>query len=274
MAETNQNKPRSRWRQVMFDVIFEANTRPGKWFDIILIISILISVSAIMLNSVESINAKYGRILVSAEFIFTFLFTIEYILRLICAGKPIKYATSFFGIVDLIAILPTYLSLVFFGPSYLMTIRILRVLRIFRVLKLINHIKEASLLRDALYLSRRKIFVFLCAVLTLVVIVGSLIYMIEGAENGFTSIPRSIYWAIVTLTTVGYGDISPATGLGQFLAAIVMIMGYSIIAVPTGIVTFELANAYKQESYQACPQCTAEDHDQDAKFCKHCGTEL
>lgn len=274
MAEPQKCKPPSRWRQVLFDVIFEANTRLGKWFDIILIICILISVATVMLNSVDSINAKYGRVLVAAEFLFTALFTVEYILRLICALSPLKYALSFFGIVDLIAILPTYLSMFFIGPSYLITVRILRVLRIFRVLKLVNHLKEATLLSSALYASRRKIFVFLCAVLTLIVIIGSMIYTIEGAENGFTSIPRSIYWAVVTLTTVGYGDISPATPLGQFLAAIVMIMGYSIIAVPTGIVTFEISNAYKEESFRICPQCTKEGHDQDAKFCKHCGEKL
>ncbi|MHC4657093.1 MAG: ion transporter, partial [Planctomycetota bacterium] len=185
------------------------------------------------------------------------------------------YAVSFFGIVDLLAILPTYTSLLFFGSRHLAVVRILRVLRIFRVLKMGHHTKEAALLKKALYASRRKILVFLFVVLTLVVIIGSVIYIIEGEENGFTSIPRSVYWAVVTLTTVGYGDISPNTAPGQFLAAIVMILGYSIIAVPTGIVTVELSQAYTDKSTsQACPNCSAEGHDRDAEYCKFCGAKL
>ncbi len=274
MNDFIQSKARSQWRKTMFEVIFESDTPAGKWFDIVLIICILLSVVTIMLDSVSSIRARCGRLLTTAEWFFTILFTIEYILRLICIGRPIRYAVSFFGIIDLLAILPTYVGLFFYGSRYLVTIRVLRVLRIFRVLKLGHHTKEVNLLRKALYASRRKIFVFLFVVLTLVVIIGSLIYVIEGQENGFTSIPRSMYWAIVTLTTVGYGDISPNTGLGQFLAAMVMILGYSIIAVPTGIVTVELSQAYKQKSSHVCPQCTAEGHDQDAKYCKYCGTKL
>ena len=274
MGDPVESKTTSRWRSTMFEVIFESDTPAGKWFDIILIICILLSVTTIMLDSVDNVRSKCGGILTTAEWFFTLLFTIEYVLRLICIGKPIRYAISFFGIIDLLAILPTYAGLFFYGSRYLVTIRVLRVLRVFRILKLGHHTKEANLLKTALYASRRKIFVFLFVVLTLVVIIGSLIYVIEGAENGFTSIPRSVYWAIVTLTTVGYGDISPATGLGQFLAAIVMIMGYSIIAVPTGIVTVELSQAYKQKSAQVCGQCSTEGHDSDAKFCKHCGTKL
>ena len=274
MSDLIESKAKSRWRETMFEVIFESDTPAGKWFDIVLIISILLSVVTIMLDSVSSIRARCGGLLTAAEWFFTILFTIEYILRLICIGRPIRYAVSFFGIIDLLAILPTYASLFFYGSRYLGTIRVLRVLRIFRVLKLGHHTKEANLLKKALYASRRKVFVFLFVVLTLVVIIGSLIYVIEGQENGFTSIPRSVYWAIVTLTTVGYGDISPSTGLGQLLAAMVMILGYSIIAVPTGIVTVELSQAYKQKSSQVCPQCTAEGHDQDAKYCKYCGTKL
>jgi len=274
MNDFIQSKAKSRWRKTMFEVIFESDTPAGKWFDIVLIICILLSVVTIMLDSVSSIRATYGRLLTAAEWFFTILFTIEYILRLICVGRPIRYAVSFFGVIDLLAILPTYASLFFYGSRYLVTIRVLRVLRIFRVLKLGHHTKEANLLKKALYASRRKVFVFLFVVLTLIVIIGSLIYVIEGQENGFTSIPRSMYWAIVTLTTVGYGDISPNTSLGQFLAAMVMILGYSIIAVPTGIVTAELSQAYKRKSSQVCPQCTAEGHDQDAKYCKYCGTKL
>ena len=275
MGETNNNKAGRPWRQTMFEVIFEADTPAGKWFDIVLIICILLSVAAVMLDSVASINNKYHSRLLAAEWLFTILFTVEYILRLLCVGRPIRYARSFFGIVDLLAILPTYLSLFFFAGRHLAVIRVLRVLRIFRVLKLGHHTKEAALLKNALYASRRKILVFLFAVLTLVVIIGSLIYIIEGPEHGFTSIPRGVYWAVVTLTTVGYGDISPGTGPGQFLAALVMILGYSIIAVPTGIVTAELSRVQTDKpTSQVCPECCAEGHDKDAKYCKYCGAKL
>jgi voltage-gated potassium channel len=269
------DKTKRGWREILFEIIFEAETPAGKWFDIVLIICISISVLAVMLDSVSSVRERYGQFLYAIEWFFTILFTIEYILRLLCVRKPIRYAVSFFGIVDLLAILPTYMSLLFFGSRHLAVVRILRVLRIFRVLKMGHHTKEAALLRKALYASRRKILVFLFVVLTLVVIIGSVMYIIEGEENGFTSIPRSVYWTVVTLTTVGYGDISPNTGPGQFLAAIVMILGYSIIAVPTGIVTVELSQAYTDKSTsQACPNCSAEGHDRDAEYCKFCGTKL
>ena len=270
-----ENKTNRQWRDILFEIIFEAETPAGKWFDIILIICISLSVLAVMLDSVSSIREKYGQFLYAIEWFFTILFTIEYILRLICVRKPARYAVSFFGVVDLLAILPTYTSLFIFGSRHLAVIRILRVLRIFRVLKMGHHTKEAALLKKDLYASRRKIFVFLFVVLTLVVIIGSVMYIIEGEENGFTSIPHSVYWAVVTLTTVGYGDISPNTGPGQFLAAIVMILGYSIIAVPTGIVTVELSQAYTDKSTsQACPNCSAEGHDRNAQFCKFCGQKL
>ena len=272
---TIERKNNAAWRRKLFEIIFEADTPAGKWFDIILILCILLSVIVVMLDSVGSVRAKYGSLLYACEWLFTILFTVEYILRLLCVGRPIRYAVSFFGIIDLLAVLPTYISLIFFGSRYLAVVRVLRVLRIFRVLKLGHHTKEAAVLKKALYASRRKIIVFIFVVLTLVVIIGSLIYVIEEEENGFTSIPRSIYWAIVTLTTVGYGDISPQTGPGQFLAAIVMILGYSIIAVPTGIVTVELSQAQKlQSGTQACPGCSAEGHDKDAGYCKFCGTKL
>ncbi len=275
MDTNTGNNINRRWRQILFEIIFEAETPAGKWFDIILIMCISLSVLAVMLDSVRSIRAGFGRFLYAVEWFFTILFTIEYILRLLCVRKPARYAVSFFGIVDLLAILPTYTSLFFFAGRHLAVIRVLRVLRIFRVLKLGHHTKEAAMLKKALYASRRKILVFLFVVLTLVVIIGSVIYIIEGEENGFTSIPRSVYWAVVTLTTVGYGDISPNTGPGQFLAAIVMILGYSIIAVPTGIVTVELSQAYTDKSTsQACPNCSAEGHDRDALFCKYCGAKL
>lgn len=275
MDHFKKNTNNRFWRNKLFEVIFEADTPAGKWFDIALIICILLSVVVVMLDSVDSIGSRYGRVLYALEWIVTILFTVEYILRLVCVGKPIQYAVSFFGVVDLLAILPTYMSLIFIGSRYLAVVRVLRVLRIFRVLKLGHHTKEAVVLRKAMYASRRKILVFLSVVLTLVVIIGSLIYMIEDRESGFTSIPRGVYWAIVTLTTVGYGDISPQTGPGQLLAAIVMILGYSIIAVPTGIVTVELSKVQKEQtSTQACPDCSAEGHDKDADYCKFCGAKL
>ncbi|HUS71465.1 MAG TPA: ion transporter [Sedimentisphaerales bacterium] len=270
-----KDKANRGWREILFGIIFEAETPAGKWFDIVLIISISLSVLTVMLDSVSSVRAKCGQFLYAAEWFFTILFTVEYILRLLCVGRPTRYAFSFFGIVDLLAILPTYMSLLFFGSRYLSVVRVLRVLRVFRVMKLGHHTKEAALLRKTLHASRRKIIVFLFVVFTLVVVIGSVMYVIEGEENGFTSIPRSVYWAVVTLTTVGYGDISPNTGPGQFLAAIVMILGYSIIAVPTGIVTVELSQTYTAKSTsQACPNCSAEGHDRDAKYCKFCGTKL
>lgn len=269
------NSQKNHWRGVLHEIIFEADTRTGKIFDIILIISILLSVIAVMLDSVQPIQLKYGSLLYGIEWLFTVLFTGEYILRLLCVGRPLCYATSFFGIVDLLAIIPTYLSLILPGTQYLLVIRILRVLRIFRVLKLVQYLGEARVLTQALRASGRKIIVFLFAVVTIAVIFGSLMYLIEGVENGFTSIPRSIYWAIVTLTTVGYGDISPKTNIGQFIAAFIMIMGYGIIAVPTGIVTVEMARVQDRKiSTQACPECSAEGHDSDAIYCKYCSAKL
>jgi voltage-gated potassium channel len=269
---------KANWKRLklrLYTIIFEADTKTGKTFDISLIVLIILSVFAVMLNSVKSINISVGNYLYIAEWCFTIIFTIEYILRLVSVGKPLKYATSFFGIVDLIAFLPTYLSLIIPGSEMFLVVRVLRLLRIFRVLKILPYLAEAQMLKRALLASRRKIFVFLFAVFMIVIIMGSMMYVIEGEENGFTNIPRSIYWSIVTLTTVGYGDISPNTPLGQFIASIIMICGYGLIAVPTGIVTVEIA---REKSVLikpiACPKCSAEDHDNDAKFCKHCGTEL
>ena len=271
----NTNDSQSGWRFRLHEIIFEADTPAGKWFDVLLILSILISVVMVMLDSVSAIQQTHGRILLAGEWLFTILFTIEYVLRLLSVGRPLAYATSFYGIVDLLAILPTYLSIVIPGAQYLLVIRILRVLRIFRILKLVQYLGEARLLMQALRASRRKITVFLFTVLTLVTIFGSLIYLIEDPKDGFTSIPKSIYWSIVTLTTVGYGDISPQTNIGQLIAALIMITGYAIIAVPTGIVTVELSHAFgRKVSTQACLQCSAEGHDSDAKFCKYCGSRL
>ncbi len=230
---------------------------------------------AVTLESVASLQAEYGMALRAAEWGFTLLFTAEYVLRLASVGRPLRYALSFFGIVDLLAILPAYLSLVITGTQSLAVIRALRLLRIFRVLKLGHYVGAERLLRAAIHASAQKIIVFLGAVLTMVLIIGSLMYLIEGEENGFTNIPQGIYWAIVTMTTVGYGDIAPHTVLGKFFASIVMLLGYGIIAVPTGIVTVELANAGRKGiSTQCCPQCAAEGHDTDANFCKYCGARL
>lgn len=264
-----------KWQSNLHEVIFEADTRTGKIFDISLIVIILLSVLTVMLDSVKEVNVVHGQFLYTLEWIFTILFTVEYFFRLICVGRPFKYATSFFGIIDLLAIMPTYFSLLLPGSQYFIVIRILRLLRIFRILKLVQFLKEAQILVKALKSSGRKVAVFLFTVLLLVVIFGSLMYVIEGEEHGFINIPTSIYWAIVTLTTVGYGDVSPQTGLGQMIASIIMILGYSIIAVPTGIVSVEMAQAYKVSlSTQACPQCSHEGHDEDAKYCKNCGAHL
>jgi voltage-gated potassium channel len=272
---TGKRHYQSGLQKKLYTIIFQAHTPAGKWFDVILIVSILLSVTAVMLDSVGSVNKSHGSLLYSVEWFFTILFTVEYILRLACVGTPMKYATSFFGIIDLLAVIPTYLSLVIPGSQYLIVIRVLRVLRIFRVLKLVQYIREANLLMKALRASSRKIIVFLFTVLTLVIIFGSLMYLIEGTENGFTSIPQSVYWAIVTLTTVGYGDISPQTGIGQALAALIMIIGYSIIAVPTGIITVEISRAAKgKNAHDVCPSCGSGSHDNDAAYCKYCGAKL
>jgi len=264
------------WKRRLHDIIFEADTPSGRLFDVLLIAAILGSVAAVMLESVASIRAEYGRALYIIEWGFTILFTVEYVLRLVSVSQPIHYARSFFGIIDLLAILPTYISVFVPGTQYLLVIRLLRILRVFRVLKLVHYLREADTLSRALVASRRKITVFLFTVLTLVVILGSLMYFMEGEENGFTSIPRSIYWAIVTLTTVGYGDILPGTPVGQALASLIMIIGYGIIAVPTGIVTAELTRAEQRVDVksQHCHNCAQEGHSDDAVFCKYCGEKL
>ena len=258
----------------MHEVIFEADTRAGKLFDVILIWAVILSVIVVILDSVNSYQAKYGNILYALEWFFTIIFSIEYIFRLISVRRPMRYALSFFGIIDLLAIVPTYSSLLVPGVQFLLTVRILRLLRIFRVLKLTEYLAEAQTLTNALKASARKIGVFIMTVVVLVTVIGSIMYVIEGEENGFKDIPTSIYWAIVTLTTVGYGDVSPQTALGQFFASIVMILGYGIIAVPTGIVTVELSKAGKPVSTQVCPHCLREGHDADAVFCKYCAAHL
>lgn len=274
--DKNQEPPlKQHWRAKLHEVIFEADTPLGKQFDILILVAIVLSVLAVMLESVASIKAEWGTELLYAEWIFTGLFTIEYIARLISVRKPLQYASSFFGLIDLLSILPTFIGMILTGSGSLMVVRILRLLRIFRVLKLIKFLNEAKILAEALRASRRKILVFLMTVVSLVIILGTFMYIIEDAEAGFTSIPRSIYWAVVTLTTVGYGDIAPVTSFGQFVASIIMILGYSILAVPTGIVGNELAKAENNSvNTQSCPSCSREGHDNDAEFCKYCGEQL
>jgi len=271
IGSTEQNRD---FRNKIYEIIFEADTPAGKWFDIFLLWAILISVLVVFLESISELRSSYGDIFYYLEWFFTILFSIEYILRIISTKKPFGYIFSFYGIIDVLAILPTYLSLVIAGSQYLLVIRILRLLRVFRILKLTHMIRQATILKRALIASRGKIAVFLFAVLTLIVIIGAVMYVIEGPENGFTSIPFSMYWAIVTMTTVGYGDISPQTTIGQIFASFVMIMGYAIIAVPTGIVSVEIAAVTKKSSAQVCPGCFKEGHDSDAKYCKYCGSSI
>jgi voltage-gated potassium channel len=263
------------WRHTLHEIIFEADTTAGKAFDILLLLLIILSTAAVILESVAAVRDAIGPALRVVEWAITIIFTVEYLLRLLAVKQPLSYARSFFGIVDLLAILPTWLSLVFTGTQSLVVIRGLRLLRVFRILKLAHFLREARLLKTALRASMGKIVVFLGTICTLLVIIGALMYLIEGEENGFTSIPQSIYWAVVTMTTVGYGDIAPATVLGKTLASLVMILGYGILAVPTGIVTAELVRPAKTPvSTQACPACSAEGHEPDAKFCKYCGEAL
>jgi len=266
-------------RARVHEIIFESDTPEGRLFDILLLVAILLSVLAVTLESVEHIAARYRTALHVAEWVFTVLFTAEYCLRLWCVRRPLRYAVSVYGIIDLLAILPSFLGLLIPGAQSLMTVRVLRLLRIFRIFKLAQHVGEARLLVTALRAARPKIIVFLVFVLTSVCSLGALMYVVEGPRNGFTSIPTSIYWAISTLTTVGYGDIAPVTTLGRFIASVVMILGYGVLAVPTGIVTTEIAFASRGQlgkpvSSQSCPTCTREGHDADAVHCKWCGSRL
>jgi voltage-gated potassium channel len=260
----------------LHQVVFESDTAAGRAFDIALIALILLSVAAVSLETVRGLPPALYRTLRASEWTLTAIFTVEYLLRLIAVRRPLAYAASFFGVIDLLAILPTYVSLLVPGAHVLLAVRILRLLRVFRVLKLARFLSEANVLGRALRASLRKIIVFLLTVSTLVVIIGTLMYVVEGPAHGFTSIPLSMYWAVVTLTTVGYGDISPQTALGQALASLVMILGYGIIAVPTGIVTAELTAGGRTAavSGQSCPACGTEGHEADARFCRRCGAAL
>ena len=264
-----------RFRAYIRLVVFGHTTEAGRAFDLALIWAILASVLLVLVDSVHGIHGAYGPALYLLEWGFTLLFTAEYLLRLYGSARPWRYATSFFGIIDLLAILPTYLSLVLPGAQFLLVIRVLRVLRIFRILKLAHYLSEMAILIEALRQSRRKIQIFLLTVLTLAVVLGSLMYLVEGESRGFTSIPKSIYWTIVTITTVGYGDIRPETTLGQMIAVVVMLLGYAIIAVPTGIVTVELSRVTRERTRpRYCRRCKAIGHEPDASYCRLCGSSL
>ncbi len=300
---SQNQRPQSRYgagtlRDRLFHIVFYSDTWGGRLFDVLLIGAIILSVIVVMFESVAKVRAEHGDLLLVLEWSFTVLFTVEYIIRLWISPSRRGYATSFFGVIDLMAIVPTYLSLFLPGAQFLLVIRLLRILRIFRILKLVHYLSEATELAMALRSSRRKITVFIFTVLTLVVILGSLMYLIEGGKNGFTSIPKSVYWAIVTLTTVGYGDISPTTNLGQTLAAMIMILGYGIIAVPTGIVTVEINRAREEAAASQrlqhdpltgitlpgsalpvveateCAVCGLQGHAEEARYCRRCGARL
>lgn len=272
----DKDLPNKEWQRRLHIIIFGAETPAGKWFDIALLCAIAISVLAVLLESVAAIAASYGSVLRVVEWVMTVIFSFEYLLRILSVRRATKYVFSFFGIIDLLAILPTYLSLLVAQTHYLAVIRAVRLLRVFRVLKLVRFLGEANELKAALIASRHKITVFLGAVFSLVLIIGSLMYVIEGPESGFTSIPKAVYWAIVTLTTVGYGDIYPQTVLGQALSSFVMVAGYGIIAVPTGIVSVELANAQTPpvKPRRKCESCSSSEHTAKARFCCHCGNPL
>lgn len=272
--ETGRTKRKRRDK--LYEIIFLSDTKAGKDFDVMLLVTIILSVLIVMLDSVGELHNKYTRVFMYTEWIFTILFTLEYFTRIIISRRPLEYVKSFYGIIDLLSVLPTYLSLVLAGSHYLLVIRILRMLRIFRILKLSRYLRASQVLQISLRQSKYKIIVFLEVVIATVVIMGSFMYLIEGPEHGFNSIPKSIYWAIVTLTTVGFGDITPQTILGQFFASIIMILGYSIIAVPTGIISAEMLRAERPGKNNACkcPSCDHENHDSDAVYCKYCGKEL
>jgi voltage-gated potassium channel len=270
---------RKNWKTKLHEIIYEADTPSGKLFDVVLLIIILASIVLVMLESVNEIDAKYHNFLNTSEWVITILFTLEYFARIITVKRPLKYITSFYGIIDLLSTIPKYLSILFVGTHALVALRALRLLRIFRILKLARYLGASNNLKEALKASRAKILVFLFAVIILSIILGTIMYLVEGEENGFSNIPKSVYWCIVTLTTVGYGDIAPQTPLGQLIASMVMILGYGILAVPTGIVSAEYTMQRKNEddlslNTQACPSCSAENHRDDAEFCHNCGHQL
>ncbi len=269
--------PEKDWKFKIHETIYGTHTPAGKLFDIVLLIVILYSVLIVMLESVPSIDQQYHTFLNVSEWTVTILFTIEYILRIVCISKPRKYIFSFFGIIDFLSTIPKYLSYFLVGSQYITAFRALRLLRVFRILKLVRYVGEANNLVRALRASRTRIFIFVFFIMILAVILGTVMYLIEGPENGFKSIPQGVYWTIVTITTVGYGDISPQTGLGQFLATLIMIIGYGVIAVPTGIVTAEFAaerHRNPREKDKSCPECATKIYRADAIYCRKCGFKL
>ncbi|WP_346836535.1 ion transporter [Microbulbifer sp. SAOS-129_SWC] len=267
--------PQTGVRKWLNEVIFGTDTPAGKAFDVFLIWAILASVALVLMVTVERVGSRHREVFFLLEWVFTGLFTVEYMLRIYCSVNRRAYIFSFYGLVDLMAILPSYLALIFTGASTLLVIRMLRVLRIFRILKLIHFTNDANILMRSLWQSRRRILVFYSSVLVLCIIFGAIMYLVEGPANGYTSIPKSVYWTIVTITTVGFGDITPQTSLGQTIASMTMLIGYSIIAVPTGIVTAELASEISRErSLRRCDNCSHAGHDADAEYCKHCGYKL
>jgi voltage-gated potassium channel len=275
MNDGDRTGRRARWRERLYAIIFESDTPQGRAFDQVLLVAILLSVVAVVLESVLAIRAAYGQTLRVVEWIFTALFTVEYVLRLVSARGAVRYARSFFGVVDLVAVLPTYLALIVPATHALMVIRAVRLLRVFRIFKLVRYLNEAEVLLRALGAARRKITVFFGGLLALVLVMGTLMYLVEGPESGFTSIPEAVYWAIVTMSTVGYGDIVPRTVMGKAVASVVMLLGYSIIAVPTGIVSVEIAQAGRRAAeLRACRACATAGHDADAVYCKRCGAAL
>lgn len=263
---------KSKFRKKLFEIIFEADTQSGKIFDVALLIIILLSVLIVVLESVPAIRNNHAGLLIALELVFTAIFTLEYLLRIFVTDKPVKYIFSFFGVIDLLAILPAFLAVFITGAHSLIIIRTFRLIRVFRILKVSRYIKAAQNLSQALVASKAKIGVFLFAVMIIVIFLGAIMYLVEGEKNGFTSIPKSIYYTIVTLTTVGFGDITPQTTLGQIISSVVMIMGYAIIAVPTGIISVEIAR--NAQNTQVCPECMKTGHDENAKHCKYCGGEL
>ena len=275
----NESKPdlmgnRAPWRQRLYTIIFEADTKAGRYFDLILIAAILISVAVVVADSVQAISQAHHAKLYAIEWCLTVLFTLEYVARLVCAPQPLRYATSFYGVIDLLAIVPTYLT--FLAPELgaLVDIRVLRLLRIFRILKLVRYVKEYQAIGQALRASSRKIMVFLATVMLIVLVVGTLMYVVEGPEHGYTSIPVAVYWAITTMTTVGYGDISPQTDFGRLIASVMMLLGWGTLAVPTGIVTTEMVLHKRRVTTRTCPGCMTEGHLPEADFCFHCATRL
>jgi voltage-gated potassium channel len=264
------------WKSRLHTVIFESHTRAGKIFDVVLLILILLSILVVLVDSMWEFHSRYGNVFYFIEWIFTILFTIEYILRIISVRSPKKYAVSYLGIIDLLSIIPTYLSLFLIGAQSLLVLRVLRLLRVFRIFKLNHYLSEMNFLSTAIKNSARKISIFMLCVVFLVLIFGSMMYLVESGTKGFSSIPASIYWAIVTITTVGYGDVAPVTALGKLIAGVIMLLGYGIIAVPTGIVTTEMAMAAREKkvNHEVCPNCGKEGHDGDAKYCKFCGAKL